>query len=76
MWGWIYYWRIIRYDYRFNFLKSIIFKELEFKRAKQILNKNKDKKFTDEEIIEIMKIMEVFVKLAVNDLFKSSNKKE
>ena len=49
---------------------------MEFKRAKQILNKNKDKKFTDEEIIEIMKIMEVFVKLAVNDLFKSSNKKE
>jgi hypothetical protein len=49
---------------------------LEFKRAKQILNKNKDKKFTDEEIIEIMKIMEVFVKLAVNDLFKSRNRKE
>ncbi len=49
---------------------------MEFKRAKQILNKNKDKKFTDEEIIEIMKIMEVFVKLAVNDLFKSRNRKE
>jgi hypothetical protein len=49
---------------------------MEFKRAKQILNKNRDKKLTDEEIVEIMKIMDVFVKLAVNDLLKSRNKKE
>jgi hypothetical protein len=46
---------------------------MEFKKAKQILNKNRDKKLTDEEIVEIMKIMEVFVKLAVNDLLKSRN---
>ena len=49
---------------------------MEFKRAKQILNKNRDKKLTDEEIVEIMKIMEVFVKLEVNYLLKSRNKKE
>ena len=48
---------------------------MEFKRAKQLLNKNRDVKLTDEEIIEIMKIMEVFVKLAVNDLLKSRDKK-
>jgi hypothetical protein len=49
---------------------------MEFKRAKQILNKNRDKKLTDEEVVEIMKIMEVFVKLEVNYLLKSRNKKE
>lgn len=49
---------------------------MEFKRAKQLLNKNRAVKLTDEEIIEIMKIMEVFVKLAVNDLLKSRDKKE
>ena len=49
---------------------------MEFKRAKQILNKNRDKKLTDEEVLEIMKIMEVFVKLEVNYLLKSRNKKE
>lgn len=49
---------------------------MEFKKAKQILNKSRDKKLTDEEVLEIMKIMEVFVKLEVNYLLKSRNKKE
>ncbi len=49
---------------------------MEFKKAKQILNKSRDKKLTDEEVVEIMKIMEVFVKLEVNYLLKSRNKKE
>jgi hypothetical protein len=42
---------------------------LEFKKAKRILNKNKDIEFTDEEIIE------VFAKLTVSDLLKSRNNK-
>lgn len=49
---------------------------MEFKKAKQILNKNRDKKLTDEEIIEIMKIMEVFVKLIVKDLLESRKNKK
>ena len=44
-------------------------KGLEFKKAKRILNKNKDIEFTDEEIIE------VFAKLTVSDLLKSRNNK-
>lgn len=49
---------------------------MEFKKAKQILNKNRDKKLTDEEIIEIMKIMEVFVMLIVKDLLESRKNKK
>jgi hypothetical protein len=48
---------------------------MEFKKAKQILNKNRDKKLTDEEIVEIMKIMGVFVKLIVKDLLESRKNK-
>ena len=47
---------------------------MEFKKAKQILNKNRDKKLTDEEIIEIMKIIQVFAKLTVKNLLESKNK--
>ena len=47
---------------------------MEFKKAKQILNKSRDKKLTDEEVVEIMKIMEVFVKLEVNYLLTHLNK--
>ena len=59
-----------------TYLRNKNFNGMEFKKAKQILNKNRDKKLTDEEIIEIMKIMEVFVKLIVKDLLESRKNKK
>jgi len=49
---------------------------LDFKKAKQILNKDRDKKFTDEEIIEIIKFIEVLANVSVNNLLKSKNNKK
>lgn len=43
---------------------------MEFKKAKQILNKSRDKKLTDEEIIEILKFIEVLVEISVNNFLK------
>lgn len=40
---------------------------MEFKKAKKILNKSRDKKLTDEEIIEILKFIEVLVEMSVNN---------
>lgn len=47
---------------------------MEFKKAKQILNKNSDKKLTDEEIIEILKFIEVLVDISVNNFLKLKDK--
>lgn len=47
---------------------------MEFKKAKQILNKNRDKKLTDEEIIEILKFIEVLVDISVNNFLKLKDK--
>ena len=44
---------------------------MEFEKAKQILNGNKLKKYTDQEIIDIIKILEVFTDVWVNNLLKS-----
>jgi hypothetical protein len=44
---------------------------MEFEKAKQILNVNKLKKYTDQEIIDIIKILEVFTDVWVNNLLKS-----
>ena len=44
---------------------------MEFEKAKQILNENELKKYTDQEIIEIIKILEVFTDVWVNNLLKS-----
>ena len=44
---------------------------MEFEKAKQILNRNKLKKYTDQEIIDIIKILEVFTDVWVNNLLKS-----
>ena len=46
---------------------------MELKKAKQILNKDRDKKFTDEEIIEIIKFIDVLANVSVNNLLKSKN---
>lgn len=44
---------------------------MEFVKAKQILNTESEKKFTDQEIIEIMQMLEVFADVWVNNLLKS-----
>jgi len=44
---------------------------MEFEKAKQILNTESEKKFTDQEIIEIMQMLEVFADVWVNNLIKS-----
>lgn len=48
---------------------------MELKKAKQILNKNRDKELTDEEIIEILKFIEVLVEMSVNNFLKIEDKK-
>jgi hypothetical protein len=47
---------------------------MEFEKAKQILNTESEKKFTDQEIIEIMQMLEVFADVWVNNLLKSKKK--
>ncbi len=47
---------------------------MEFKKAKQILNKSRDKKLTDDEIIEILKFIEVLVEISVNNFLKLKDK--
>ncbi|MEO0036814.1 MAG: hypothetical protein RIQ59_25 [Bacteroidota bacterium] len=44
---------------------------MEFEKAKQILNTESEKKFTDQEITEIMQMLEVFADVWVNNLLKS-----
>ena len=45
---------------------------MEFEKAKQILNTESEKKYTDQEIIEIMKMLEVFADAWANNLLKST----
>lgn len=47
---------------------------MEFKKAKHILNKSRDKKLTDDEIIEILKFIEVLVEISVNNFLKLKDK--
>jgi hypothetical protein len=45
---------------------------MEFEKAKQILNTESENKYTAQEIIEIMQILEVFADVWVNNLLKST----
>lgn len=47
---------------------------MEFKKAKQILNKDREKKLTDEQIIEILKFVGLLAEISVNNFLKSRNK--
>jgi hypothetical protein len=47
---------------------------MEFKKAKQILNKNRDKELTDEQVIEILKFIELLANMSVNNFLNSINK--
>lgn len=46
---------------------------MELKKAKQILNENRDKKLIDEQIIEILKFVELLADISVNNFLKSMN---
>lgn len=46
--------------------------KMEFEKVKQILNTESENKFTDQEIIEIMQMLEVFADVWVNNLLKST----
>jgi hypothetical protein len=46
---------------------------MELNKVKQILNKNREKKLTDEEVIEIMKFVELLADISVNNFLKSMN---
>lgn len=43
---------------------------MEFEKAKQILNSESEKKYTDEEVSEILKLLTVFAEVTVNNLLK------
>ena len=45
--------------------------KMEFEKVKQILNTESEKKYSDQEIIEIMQMLEVFADVWVNNLLKS-----
>lgn len=46
--------------------------KMEFEKVKQILNTESENKYTDQEIIEIMQMLEVFADVWVNNLLKST----
>jgi hypothetical protein len=43
---------------------------MEFEKAKQILNKYKKYKYTDEEVTEILKLLNVFVEVTIKNLLQ------
>jgi hypothetical protein len=50
--------------------------KMEFEKAKKILNEQNELKYSDEEIIEIIKLLEVFTKIEINNLLnKNANEK-
>ena len=50
--------------------------KMEFEKAKKILNEQNELKYSDEEIIEIIKLLEVFTKVEINNLLnKNANEK-
>lgn len=46
--------------------------KMEFEKVKQIISRESKKKYTDQEIIEIMQMLEVFADVWVNNLLKST----
>ena len=49
---------------------------MEFEKAKQILNKDREKKFTDKEISEILKLLTVLAEVVVKNILKESREKK
>lgn len=49
---------------------------MELEKAKKILNEQNELKYSDEEITEIIKLLEVFTKVEINNLLnKNANEK-
>ena len=48
---------------------------MEFEKAKQILNKTKFNSYTDKEVREIIKLLEVYTNVWVNNLKLPANEK-
>ena len=49
---------------------------MEFEKAKKILNEQNELKYSDEEITDIIKLLEVFTKVEINNLLnKNANEK-
>lgn len=46
--------------------------KMEFEKAKKILNEQNELKYSDEEIIEIIKLLEVFTKVEINNLLNKN----
>ena len=47
---------------------------MEFEKAKEILNQDKDYQYTDEEVSEILKLLTVFVDVTVKNILRESRK--
>jgi hypothetical protein len=47
---------------------------MEFEKAKQILNKESEKKYTDQEISEILKLLKVFTDVMINNLLNKQDR--
>ncbi len=45
---------------------------MEFEKAKKILNEQNELKYSDEEITEIIKLLEVFTKVEINNLLNKN----
>lgn len=43
---------------------------MQFEKAKHILNQNKEKKYTDEEIVQLIQLLEVFKDVWIANLLK------
>lgn len=43
---------------------------MQFEKSKHILNQNKEKKYTDEEIVQIIQLLEVFKDVWIANLLK------
>ena len=49
---------------------------MEFERAKEILNQDRENKYTDEEISEILNFLTILAEVAVKNILRESRKKK
>ena len=49
---------------------------MEFKKAREILNQDKENQYTDEEVSEILKFLTILVDVTVEDILKESREKK
>ena len=49
---------------------------MEFERAKEILNQDRENKYTDEEISEILNFLTILAEVAVKNILRESREKK